>query len=83
LCFATFCLDDLNDVVVGYADCYSKDPGFESWVSYGPFHSSIYENEMKMKWKWNENEMKMKWKWNENEMKMKWKWNENEMKMKW
>jgi hypothetical protein len=29
--------DDLNGVVVSNADCYSKDPGFESRVSHGPF----------------------------------------------
>jgi hypothetical protein len=29
--------DDLNDVLVGYADCYSKSPGFESLVSHGTF----------------------------------------------
>jgi hypothetical protein len=32
--------DDLNGVVivvVGYADGYSKGPGFESRVSHGPF----------------------------------------------
>jgi hypothetical protein len=28
--------DELNGVVVGYADCYSKGPGFESRVSHGP-----------------------------------------------
>jgi hypothetical protein len=30
-------MDDLNGVVVGYADCYFKGPGFESWVSHCPF----------------------------------------------
>jgi hypothetical protein len=30
-------LEDLSDEVVGYADCYSKGPGFESRVSHGPF----------------------------------------------
>jgi hypothetical protein len=29
--------DDLNDVVVRNADCYSKGPGSESRVSHGPF----------------------------------------------
>jgi hypothetical protein len=29
--------DDLNGVVVGYADYYFKDPGFWSRVSHGPF----------------------------------------------
>jgi hypothetical protein len=29
--------EDLNGVVVGYADCYSKGPGFEFGVSHGPF----------------------------------------------
>jgi hypothetical protein len=30
-------MNDLNDVVVGYADCFSEGPGFESRVSHGPF----------------------------------------------
>jgi hypothetical protein len=30
-------IDDLNDVMVSNADCQSKDPGFESQVSHGPF----------------------------------------------
>jgi hypothetical protein len=29
-------IDDLNGVVGGYADCYSKGPGFESRASHGP-----------------------------------------------
>jgi hypothetical protein len=32
-----FSHDNLNGVVVGYADCYSKGSGFESRVSHGPF----------------------------------------------
>jgi hypothetical protein len=33
----TQAFDNLNGVVVGYADCYSKGPRFESRVSHGPF----------------------------------------------
>jgi hypothetical protein len=29
--------DDLNGAVVSNADCLSNGPGFESWVSHGPF----------------------------------------------
>jgi hypothetical protein len=29
--------NDLNDVVVRYADCYSKSSGFKFRVSHGPF----------------------------------------------
>jgi hypothetical protein len=32
-----YVIDDLNGVVVWYADCYSKGPEFESRVSHGPF----------------------------------------------
>jgi hypothetical protein len=36
-CLGVLIDDDLNSVVVGYADCYSKGPGFESRVSHGLF----------------------------------------------
>jgi hypothetical protein len=32
-----FRADDLNGVMVGYADCYSEGLGFESRVIHGPF----------------------------------------------
>jgi hypothetical protein len=35
--FASVGQNPLNDVVVGYADCYSKGPGFKSRVSHGHF----------------------------------------------
>ena len=44
----------------------------------------IYENYIKMIWKWYKNYMIMIWKWYENDMKMIWKWyenKENDMKM--
>jgi hypothetical protein len=35
--------DDLNGVVIGYADCYSKGPGFEPRVTHGPFQKFSIE----------------------------------------
>jgi hypothetical protein len=30
-------LEELNGIAVGYAECYSRGPGFESQVSHGSF----------------------------------------------
>jgi hypothetical protein len=34
--------DDLNGVVVGYTDCYSKGLGFKSRVSHGAFQKVLH-----------------------------------------